>query len=698
MAMRSLPRSRTDEFGRYQQQQQQRQHAAGSSNMSSANLPTNSERRPLLSRPLAWFAEDSERSVWCRMIPRHWPENLVTLLQKASGDERCSCDKALQILMSEKPRAEVRKNWKDYLLANADAEDAVVKAIYQLIHLAPTVAGMLLDLSLVADTERELYMSLKGKIQNLPMKSKYVMKEDVPTERETQTALDWSDPNVFEVTRYECLVPNILNINILQALAKTDNVDMFAKKSVQAIVRCIWDEQVVWVIGVNMFLAILEVITLLQWGLSTKDGLPFDRISWRMQHSASDEDWLKAHGFEEDPAWLWRHVKAWSGERFGLVRWSILVALNLEQFVEFLNMWINARRCTLEADDGVTKDLWKDAAKSWQWPLWLNSSFYHFLIRTAFLVIICFPIVEHNVMAYAQQLMLGLTYITSVLGMFTFFVCFSSEFGLSLVSMRRTLLDAAVLHLFFIMVLAFVIVMLAWMILDREETLLSSLQIGWRALILSDEDGISELSDVSEVDNRKIPIFGYVAQGGAFLGIFFFSTFLTNLLIAIFSDAYHRAQQKKWVSFFKRRIIIARNCILAQPARTWGFPLTQNHQMRFAGPGVVTAVLLQVGVHYVKSSAARRALSVVSVFVFVMVIRWLKASLFQFIDGENSWFSAKPAEDCVMIVWCRKDFNEKTWLMAEEDIQLDGKLESLTDEISDMKNDLRRILHKLETH
>merc|ERR1712129_621112 len=110
-------------------------------------------------------------------------------------------------------------------------------------------------------------------------------------------------------------------------------------------------------------------------------------------------------------------------------------------------------------------------------------------------------------------------------------MCFSSEFGLSLVSIRRTLVDAAVLHLFFIMALAFVIVMVAWMILDREDTLLSSLQIGWRALILSDNDGINELSDVSAVDNSKKPIFRFIAQGGAFLGIFFFSTFLANLLI-----------------------------------------------------------------------------------------------------------------------------------------------------------------------
>lgn len=122
-------------------------------------------------------------------------------------------------------------------------------------------------------------------------------------------------------------------------------------------------------------------------------------------------------------------------------------------------------------------------------------------------------------MVYAQQLMLSLTYCTSVVGMFTIFTCFPSEFGLSLVSMRKTFFDTAVVHFTLMLMVLFVIMMMAWMMLDREKILLAALQTGWRALVLSEEHDIEDISDVPVANDGDM--FGYVADFGAFCCLFF---------------------------------------------------------------------------------------------------------------------------------------------------------------------------------
>lgn len=641
------------------------------------------------------------RNLWVRTSPNQWPHEVKRLLQGASGQESCDCDEILRTWMSETSEADVKTKWQEYISGDAvqNGPDSIVMPMCQLIHLTPNVAGMLLDFSLKAE-ETDI-MSLKGKIKNSPMRSKYINTGEFVGVADVEEA----DHDVHEVTRYRCLLPNILNINLLQALATTEAVDVLAKRSIQAMLSFIWDEQVVQVIKIKLVLCILEVMTLSLWGLTTKEGYPLDRIFWFTQHNATNEVWLEQYaGLQTQQPALWSRVKAHSGDCFAPIKWNIIAALNLEQFVEICCMWHNRRQRSKSADE-CTKDLW--SSRTWRSPMWLNSASVHWLIRTLFLISVLVPLNDDNVMVYSQQLMLSLAYCTSVLGMFTFFTCFASEFDLSLVSVRKTIMDAAVMHFIRLLSLIFLIMMVAWMMLDREDVLLEALATGWRAFFLLSEDAIKEISNVPAEpvkDEKEVHGFGFVAQGGTFVALFFFSTFLTNLLIAIFSEAYSKARKKVWLTFFKRRAKISRNCIMARPANLsqrlpkcqWAVDTISQRLQKFPWATAIVVVamasLLQIGVciSLQKHHNVRGALSTVSIIAFALMVCMLKATPFKFINGENIWFSTKldltkPDEKHELIVWCRKDFNEEIWLNSE------GNTQKITSEISDVKADLRKI-------
>jgi len=277
-----------------------------------------------------------------------------------------------------------------------------------------------------------------------------------------------------------------------------------------------------------------------------------------------------------------------------------------------------------------------------------------------------------NVMVYSQQFMLSLTFFTSVFGISTFFTTFDSEFGFSLVTMRKTLSEPAVLHFVFVLAMLFTTVMMAWMMLDRENIFMEAFQIGWRALVLSEDERIDEISDVNAGD---LDAFGYIARAAALMLVFFFSTFLTNLFVAIFSDAYAKARKKVLVSFWQNRLFIARNCILAQPSKIplclQPFkPQTQWRRLYGAGIGIVGMIIyvgLQWLVHIFNNKTQRKlgwVLSILSILVFTLMISLVKAIPFKYVEGVNHWFSAKSCPEHVMIVWCRSDFKEKAWLGA----------------------------------
>jgi len=633
-------------------------------------------------------------TVWVRADPRQWPHAVQDLLQKANGHESPCPSETLRTL-TRKNEADIKRNLQTYLRDSQEAWTEIVPAICQLVHLAPDIGSLFLDMSFKSVDQANLWLSLAGKIKSKPMRCRYVEKRNVETTtNETRNeGPGMDDPNVFEVTEYHCMFPNILNINMIQALAKTEALDIFAKKSIQAIVRSTWHEQVMSVTKIKLFLGLLEVAVLLHWGLTTKNGLPFDRILWTQKKDANDFIWLGNYDLPPfNQTAVWDGVKARNGDCFAPIKWNILAALNLEQLLEFMMMWYNVRQCRKNADASYdpsstdcAKDLWRDGSTSWRWPVWLNSTSIHWLMRTLLLTSTFVPLNEDNLMVYSQQVMLSLTYCASMVGMFTLFMCFASEFGLSLVSMRRTILDPAVLHFFLVLSLLFLIVMMAWLILDRENTLLAALQFGWEAFFLSDDKAMEDISAVQ--DKTDSHMFASLAHGGTFVALFFFSVFLTNLLIAIFSDAYSKARKKEWVSFFHRRAIIARNCIMARPAKIpHRLQQLKEHAWAIAAPLLALGAFMQLGVGVYGNSHKHKigwAFSLVSIFAWALMVFLLKAASFKFIEGQNSWFSTEPNEKRVLMVWCRKDFNEKVWLSS--------------DEMTDVKADLRKILESLNT-
>jgi len=351
-------------------------------------------------------------------------------------------------------------------------------------------------------------------------------------------------------------------------------------------------------------------------------------------------------------------VKAWSGDGFEPVKFNILVAMNLSQLGEFLIRWCNVKYLNVQTN--FMKDLWSDKYVSWQWPIWINSASMHCCIRTLFLLSLFWVYLQdRNVMAYSQQLVLTLTFISSVFGVSTFLSTFDSEFGLSWVTMRQTLLDQAVLHFVFMLAMLFMTAMMGWMMLDREDVFPEALQIGWRALVLSEGEQIDDISAV-----RDMGMFGYLARGAALLCVFFFATFLTNLFVAIFSNAYSKARQKVSVLFLQNRLFVARNCIVARPAKIphWLQQLICQKCSVVTGiVGVLVAVAMQVPVHFCFQTYPKIGcvLSTLSIFVFTSMVGLLKTIPFEYVNGVNHWFSTESSKEHVMIVWCRRDFQER---------------------------------------
>jgi len=561
----------------------------------------------------------------------------------------------------------VKDHLEEHLKSNGGSVNHT--AIAHLVHLAPDLGSLLLDMSLFQ--EKVLYMNLAGTIKNTPMRCRYVEESsvtNVSSTLESEPKHD-GDPSVYEVGEYHCLFPNILHIDMLQALAKTEALDIFARKSIQAIVESAWHGQVLWVMKVKLVLTTVEVTTLLLWGLTTIHGLPFDLILWTIWTNTQQTNslaWLEDYSF---PAFnqtaIWNGVKSWDGHALEPIKWNILAALNLEQFLEFLIMWYNARECINKyektSEGNISGDMWKPTSASWRWPLWLNFTSIHWFIRSGFLMLMMHP----KIAAYPQHVMLSFTCCTSMLGMFTIFNCFASEFGLSLVAMQKTVMDREVLHFFYMLSLLFLIAMMAWMMLDRKNTFLSAVQMGWEAFL---SDG-RETEDIStDRDETEVHKSGSFAQESTFMVAVFVAIFITNPLMAIFSDVYSKVRKKVWVLFFHRRTIIARNCIMARPVTIPRIlRLLEKRLYAAAITLVASGAFLQIGVYH-QLFKLGWTFSTLSIFIWTLAIFLIKAAPFELEEKKNSWFETYCKVDAkrVLMVWCRTDFNEKVWIGSDE--------------------------------
>jgi len=338
----------------------------------------------------------------------------------------------------------------------------------------------------------------------------------------------------------------------------------------------------------------------------------------------------------------------------------------------------------------------------------------HFVFRTAFLVLTLIDFNGKNLMLYGQQLSVCFAYLTSTLGMFLVFTCFANDFTLSLVAMEKTLMDPAVRHFFLMLAMLFLIAIMAWMILDRESTFAVALHRGWKALVLSDGDSLESFSDVPlsrEEDDHEIKnTAGFLAVAGSYLALLFFSTFLTNLLIAIFSEAYAKTKTKVWLHFYQRRAQLARNCILAWPGRALMCRLPKRTWKILARVLISVGLLLQFIVHrYHRSSpVVMWSASIASIVLGALGLFLEKAIPFN--HDELDWFASNNCDNnfdnncdnqSVLFVWCRKDFNEHDWLGFEESETeaLSNQVKELSDKFDkmqeDLRQDLREVLQKL---
>jgi len=182
-------------------------------------------------------------------------------------------------------------------------EEGVVDRVAHLFHTVPLAAADFLDILLihpeVQDPQRHpinTRASFSGFFQSVYMRCAY--QSDATDKEVCGTRLLWPewklDPAMdtwpdwhgelvqvpdrryqASICEYDAetkvlLLPDVININVLMALAQTSSVNkqVFANFTVQAIVSFVWKELVAPVLAVSMFFELVELMVLLHWGLA----------------------------------------------------------------------------------------------------------------------------------------------------------------------------------------------------------------------------------------------------------------------------------------------------------------------------------------------------------------------------------------------------------------------------------------------
>jgi len=331
------------------------------------------------------------------------------------------------------------------------------------------------------------------------------------------------------------------------------------------------------------------------------------------------------------------------------------------------------------------------------------------LFKTVFLYLTVGTTVQ--VMTSAEQAMLCATFFFTITGLLSPIRVVASKTSLSLMAIKKAVLDEDVLHFVLFISVMFVFFILAWEIVDRENTLLFGLVQGFRGLIVGDGDGLDFLGlKTSDKTTQNEEAHGFKVGFGT-LGMILFFTFLMQLLIAIFSSTYDDAQKSARLHFHQARAQDLRDAILGLHKFREGSLLVKIMKMLSLetllskpymfkiGCGLfVIGLCMQYGVHVIQQDLFTK-LYVVGTLVSILVLTWgavlMEASVFMWDKVADDWFPSKRDVPTPhrLFIFCRTDYDENIFVGDE---QLEVGIEKVNDKIDELTEQFDMIKRKVE--
>lgn len=341
----------------------------------------------------------------------------------------------------------------------------------------------------------------------------------------------------------------------------------------------------------------------------------------------------------------------------------------------------------------------------------LNADLFLFFSKLIFL---CFTFGrKEEVMTGFDQAALSGTFSLTLIGLLSPFRVVACKVSLSLMAIKRAVVNPDVLHFFTFLFVMFSFFMFAWGIVDRENTLLCAFVQGFRGLVVGDGDGMDLMgmkTDDETVQNDEAHKF---KAAFGILGMILFFSYLMNLLIAIFSNTYEEADKMVWLYFHQARAQDLRENILGlHKFRRGGHFMMLMDKLNltdhFEKPKALylgiamfgVGFVIQFGVHLLPEHIFVRewvfyVTTLVSIILLTLGATFMEASVYAPGDGEQDWFPAEdnPTTDHYMYVFCRSDFDSNLFLGTEE---LDREMEEAQRRVKKMHDKIDNLTEVLK--
>jgi len=622
---------------------------------------------------------------------------LRTLLDGASGHPNA----LLQQLKDGQKDESLTRWWHNLIRHFVDQSPPrsgeIARVLAELMQLAPEVGAKFLEMTLKQVSTQTTAVDLSGVWMNDPMRCVYT--RDEPPERPPQPwflgkiarlrrmlGYEWKsdvqgasdqNPNMHATTLYQCVLPNILNLDIIQALSNTRSKEVFAKKSVQGLLYCTYQALIMQMCAVKVSLGMVEMLTLLAWAMTPHNGSPFERLFWMSQHDPMDSAWLQENAGNAD-AYKTHHIYAYNSSCNVPCTWHILAALSLKAIVNAL--WkcvaIKNRRDLATQRFQSNKSVFGTLRRVWGIGSLIgnavNLETFHWLLRCSLLYQTAGN--PNSVMTSDEQFNLCVVVITSSLSILSFCRVIASECNLSRMAIRQALRDREVTYFAFFVATLFSIFVVAWLVIDRKSTLGEALIKSFRALIIGDGDGLDYLSLRTEEDaGVDEQAHKYRFLGGT-VGMIIFFSYLMNLLIVIFGNTYDRARKRAWLDFNQDRAKMLKDSILSYHKFSWadGYFHTSaaSHKLLLW----MISIGLGVAGHIMQRFVGKTSLTIIQassslVSVVIMAAGGVLLESLPFLH-QDDWFPWQEMNNFrsqnYLYFWCRSDFDEGHFLGTDE--------------------------------
>ncbi|CAJ1397663.1 unnamed protein product [Effrenium voratum] len=307
------------------------------------------------------------------------------------------------------------------------------------------------------------------------------------------------------------LVPNMLDIDIVMALAQVQNEDLpvFEKHSVQGIVYCLWGNLIEWVWALNVLFQIVELMAILQWGLS-------------------EETYLAA------------------GRSWVAVCWIILAAGSFRELFQLLIMLVNWLKKFQGHTDRLMRNMWRG---SWTIVSWALPS----LLLAAVQLVFALGAKTNGKpgQQWNEQELIMMVVCVLLKSWTIIFMIRLNASGANIHAVSASLLGGATRQMMAITGMIFASFCLAFLILARGKSRGWILSSAYRGLLFGDGTGLDNLG--LDIHEDSFLSNDYMLMTVNLISSAFIHIIILNLMIAVFSSEYDRVQSQTGLKFLHTR-------------------------------------------------------------------------------------------------------------------------------------------------